>query len=143
MRYLGIDYGHKRIGLACVDTEDPPVKALQAATQKSLDKRLDHIEEIVKRQSIQALVVGYPYNIDGSVGFKAKEVDDFIHALSKRLTLKVHRVDESFSSRLADESMSKPKKSLSKRIQERKKGTRDSLAACQILRDFLSEQHYG
>ena len=57
-----------------------------------------HIETMLTQRKAQELVVGYPVNMNGTVGFKAKEVDQFVAELEKRFRLPIHRIDERLSS---------------------------------------------
>lgn len=141
MRYLGIDYGEKRIGLSYAD-ELGVAMPIPAVFQKN---KWDEIGRIIKEREIEALVVGYPYNMDGTVGFKAKEVDVFIAELEKRFGLPVHRMDERLSSYQAQTDIDvlgigkKSKKSIKARQLARRSGDLDSRAATLILQDFLEE----
>ena len=92
------------------------------------------IESVIKARRVVRLVVGYPLNMDGSVGFKAKEVDEFIEVLEKRFKLPVHRVDERLSSHSVEQGLRGQKKP------DRKSGEIDSRAAALILQDFVEEQ---
>ena len=76
MNYLGIDWGEKRIGLAFADSLGIAVP-LPAAVASTKQARMQQIEAAITERKIEALVVGYPLNMDGSVGFKAKEVEAF------------------------------------------------------------------
>ena len=76
-RYLGIDYGSKRIGLSYAD-EVGIAFPLPAANEKSVEERIDHIRRVIKERGILEIVVGYPVNMDGTEGFKCKEVEGFI-----------------------------------------------------------------
>ena len=80
MNYLGIDWGEKRIGLAFADEVGIAVP-LPAAVGVSKKDRHNHIEQMITQRRIDQLVVSYPLNMNGSVGFKAKEVDVFIELL--------------------------------------------------------------
>jgi putative Holliday junction resolvase len=77
MNYLGIDWGEKRIGLAFAD-EVGIAMPLPAAVALSKKERMCHIETMLTQRKADELVVGYPLNMNGTVGFKAKEVDEFI-----------------------------------------------------------------
>jgi putative Holliday junction resolvase len=81
-------------------------------------------------------VLGYPYNMDGSVGFKAKEVDAFAARLRAEFGLPVHLVDETLTSAEAESSIAKKD-----RRGLRDSGLVDSRAACLILQDYL-DQHF-
>ena len=134
MRCLGIDYGERRIGLAWGD-ELGVATPLPAAVQPTQEERLEAIANLVNGRKATDLVVGYPYNMDGSVGFKAKEVDVFIALLEKLFALPVHRIDE----RLTSQRMEADLGLNGKRERElRKTGIVDSGAATLILQDWLS-----
>jgi putative Holliday junction resolvase len=135
LNYLGIDWGEKRIGLAHADEVGiaVPLPAAKAATKKA---RLQHIEEMIKTRRIHEIICGYPLNMDGSVGTRAKEVDVFIGEIEKRFGLPVHRIDERLSSHSVEQGLKQQKKKL-----DRRSGEIDSRAAALILQDFIEEQN--
>ena len=100
--------------------------------QKKLKERLAHIEKQIKERKVEAIAIGYPLNMDGTVGFKAKEVDVFIEKLENRFHLPVTRVDERLTSHLVEQDYKDRKKKI-----DPKSGAIDSSAACIILQDFL------
>lgn len=136
MRCLGIDYGEKRIGLAYGD-DLGVATPLPAAIDSTEEARMEHIVNLVHVRDITEIVVGYPYNMDGSTGFKAREVDAFIERLGRRCSLPVHRVDERLTSHSVEQQMG-----LKGRRERalRKRGIVDSGAATLILQDWLSQQ---
>ena len=133
MRCLGIDYGEKRIGLAWGD-ELGVATPLPAATEGSPEARLEHIARLATERRVTDLVVGFPYNMDGSVGFKAAEVDTFIAVLEDRLGLPVHRIDERLTSQRVEADLGWNRR---KERAMRKRGIVDSGAATLILQDWL------
>ncbi len=133
--YLGIDYGEKRIGLSWGDELGLAVP-LPAAVEKTEEERWRHIEGVVADRRISAFIVGYPYNMDGSAGFKAREVEEFVEKLKGRFSLPVHFVDERLTSSVAEDRYRKRKKKA-----DRKSGEIDSHAASIILQDFLNTRH--
>lgn len=135
MNYLGIDWGEKRIGLAFADEVGIAVP-LPAAVGVSKKDRHNHIEQMITQRRIDQLVVGYPLNMNGSVGFKAKEVDVFIELLEARFGLPVHRIDERLSSHSVEQGLKGQKKKL-----DRRSGEIDSRAAALILQDFIEERN--
>ncbi|GHB94913.1 Holliday junction resolvase RuvX [Cerasicoccus arenae] len=144
MNYLGIDYGEKRIGLSTGDDDVRLAVPIPAAVEPTREARVAHIAKEIQQRRIGSLVVGYPYNMDGSVGFKAKEVDAFIAELEAKFGLPIHRTDERLTSQAAEAQMrsNKPKKSRSKvsvkaKQEERRSGNLDSRAAALILQDYL------
>jgi putative Holliday junction resolvase len=134
MRCLGIDYGTKRIGLSHGD-EIGVATPLPALTEGLGEASWQKLGEIIKQRRITDLVVGYPYNMDGSAGFKAKEVDGFAGKLKERFGLPVHLVDETLTSYEAESTIAKKS-----RRGVRDSGLIDSRAACLILQDFLDQQ---
>ena len=134
MRFLGIDYGTKRVGLAHGDEVGvaTPLPALVGADESVRWRKLG---EVIKQRRITDLVLGYPYNMDGSVGFKAKEVDAFGAKLMTEFGLPVHLVDETLTSDEAESSIAKKD-----RRGVRNSGLIDSRAACLILQDYLDQQ---
>ncbi len=134
MRFLGIDYGEKRIGLSYGDELGLAVP-LPAAVEKTKKERVAHIGEIIGERKITDIVVGYPLNMDGSEGFKAREVEAFVELLVKRFPLPVHRADERLSTHQAASDLRATGKKA-----HRKSGELDSRAATVILQDYLDEQ---
>jgi len=134
MHLLGIDYGTKRVGLAHGDEIGvaTPLPALVDADEMVRWRKLG---ELIRQRRITALVLGYPYNMDGSVGFKAKEVDAFAVRLKAEFGLPVHLVDETLTSSEAESSIAKKD-----RRGVRDSGLIDSRAACLILQDYLDQK---
>jgi putative Holliday junction resolvase len=130
MRYLAIDYGAKRTGLAVCDANErvaSPLSVLQG--QRDLVER---IAQVVEAEEIEAIVVGWPLNMDGSEGPQAQEVRAFAERMRKRVGVPVVFQDERLSSFGAEEKLRETGLSKAKRRQRR-----DALAAAEILRAFL------
>jgi putative holliday junction resolvase len=134
MRCLGIDYGTKRVGLAHGD-EIGVATPLPALVDADEAVRWRKLGEVIRQRRITDLVLGYPYNMDGSVGFKAKEVDAFAARLKAAFSLPVHLVDETLTSSEAESSIAKKV-----RRAVRDSGLVDSRAACLILQDYLDQK---
>jgi len=134
MRCLGIDYGTKRVGLAQGD-EIGVATPLPALIDADEAQRWAKLGEVIRQRRITDLVLGYPYNMDGSVGFKAKEVDAFAARLKASFGLPVHLVDETLTSYAAESTIAKKS-----RRDVRDSGLIDSRAACLILQDYLDQK---
>lgn len=134
MRYLAVDLGEARTGLAVGDDETGLVSALTTIEipAKRRDDLLDAIAKAADDQGADALVVGLPLNMDGSEGGAAKKARDFGQALGERAGLAVHFQDERLTSAAADWTMAQ-----SGLTHKQKKARRDALAAAAVLRDFL------
>ncbi len=134
MQAIGIDYGERRIGLSYGD-EIGVATPLKPAIEKSEAERIAHIARVAKERNATDLVIGYPYNMDGSAGFKAKEVDVFIEKVGALIDLPTHRIDE----RLTSVEASKGFRS-GRDDNLRRSGKLDSAAATIILQDFLNQR---
>lgn len=134
MRCLGIDYGSRRIGLSYGDAIGVATP-LPALVQAAPEQRWAGLATVIRERRITDLVLGYPYNMDGTAGFKAKEVDAFAARLKAEFALPVHLVDERLTSYEAESTIGK-----AKRRQVRASGIVDSRAATLILQDFLDQQ---
>ena len=131
MNVLGIDYGEKRIGLSFGDSLGLAVP-IPAAVELSVEKRFEHIASVIQDRGIKKLVVGMPYNMDGSSGFKAKEVEAFIEELKNQFSLPVETIDERLTSHQVEEEL----KGQGRKV-DRRSGEIDSRAATLILQDYL------
>lgn len=143
--YLAIDYGSRRIGLAHGDELGIAMPA-PAAAEASEEERLEHIAREIRLRRITKLIVGYPVNMDGSHGYKTREVDAFIEALEVRFSIPVIRVDETLSSYEAESHMSAKRKggnNARARQAHRRTGEIDSRAATVILQDYFNSSGVG
>ncbi len=134
MRFLGIDYGTRRIGLATGD-ELGIATPISALVQADAAARRRSLAQVVKTRRIQEIVLGLPLNMDGSAGFKAQETQAFADELRAEFGLPVHLVDERLTSHLVESGMNQ------KQLREiRGKGIIDSRAAAVILQDYLDQR---
>jgi putative Holliday junction resolvase len=135
VRYLAVDLGAKRTGLAAGDDVVglvQPVEVVQVPRGPAL---LDALARAVDRHGPDALVLGLPLNMDGTEGGATADVRAFGAALAERVKLPVHYHDERLSSFEADQRMAR-----SGRTHREKKELRDALAACAILESWLAER---
>ncbi len=134
MRFLGIDYGTRRIGLAIGD-ELGVATPIPALVEPDLAARRLALAAVVKQRRIDEIVIGYPLNMDGTAGYKAKETDVVAEQLRAEFGLPVHLVDERLTSHIAEQGMNQ------KQLREiRAKGIVDSRAAAVILQDYLDQR---
>jgi putative Holliday junction resolvase len=134
MRYLAIDYGTKTTGLAICDPTETVVSPLVVLpTSKDL---ISKIVDIVKNESVQAIVLGLPMNMDDSIGPQAKIVQDFANELKKMVTVPIYFQDERLSTFAAEEKL------ISRELTQGKKRKRlDAVAAAEILQAFLDAKN--
>jgi putative Holliday junction resolvase len=133
VRYLAVDLGAKRTGLAAGDDVVrlvQPVEVVQVSRGPAL---LDALARAVDRHGPDELVVGLPLNMDGTEGAGAREAREFGALLAARVGIPVRFQDERLSSFEADERMAR-----SGRTHREKRELRDALAACAILEAWLA-----
>lgn len=133
MRYIGIDLGTRRIGLAFGD-ELGVATPLPALTQVEPGARWKTLVAVIRERRVDAIVLGHPLNMDDTVGPKALEAEAFAVRLRSELELPVHLVDERLTSYEAESSIAK-----AKRRDVRASGIIDSRAATLILQDHLDQ----
>jgi putative Holliday junction resolvase len=138
LNYLGIDYGSRRIGLAIGDGDIGVATPVQAIGVQGKKQVLRDLEQVIKMRHIHEIVIGYPYNMNGSVGFKAKEVDEFVSVLEQRFSLPVHRVDERLTTHQVECDLKAAGRKTKTDKKTRQSGEIDSRAAALILQDYLS-----
>lgn len=133
-RYLGIDHGSKRLGLAVGDTDmnmATPLKQLDSSGTPQGDAV--QLRPLVKEYGIDAIVIGLPINMDDTEGDQAKLVRKYGEALTKELGLPLEFWDERLSSAAADSLLDEREELTMKK----RKARRDALAARTILQGFL------
>jgi len=133
MRYLAIDYGIKRTGLAICDPAETIASPLCVIEgQKELPQK---IAEVVKKENVGAIVLGLPLNMDDSTGPQANLVFQFAEQLEKLLDIPIHFQDERLSSFSAEGKLASAEFSRKKR-----KKHLDAVAAAEILEAFLEQK---
>jgi putative Holliday junction resolvase len=135
MRFLSIDLGEKRTGLAVGDDDSGVISPVDVLEIARGDRLLEALLKAIKQHEPGELVIGLPINMDGTEGPAARIVREFGKQLQQRSALPVHFQDERLTSYAADQQMSQ-----SGRTHKQKKQLRDALAAAEILRDFLEQR---
>jgi len=133
MRFLCIDLGDKRTGLAICDGDEilaSPLAVLEG--QRNLP---DEIVKIAEEQQVQALVFGLPVNMDGSEGERAVQTKNFAEKIKNKTTLPIFFQDERLSSFTAGEKLSR-----TGLTHKKKKNRIDAIAAAEILKNFIEKR---
>ncbi len=131
--FLAFDYGGRRVGVAVGDASigiAHPVKTINYKISKEL---MAEIEDIVREWNPMALVVGMPRHENGKPHALEKRVNRFCKTLESRFKLRVHLIDESYTSVEADQFLADNKVGWKKR-----KNVIDMVAAQLILEDFFT-----
>ena len=131
-RFLGIDFGTRRIGLALSDptgTLATPLPFLENSGPKEVVSKL---QELVQGHGIKTIVIGLPRNMDGTYGPSAQKVRAFIAQIQPHLSAEIIPQDERLTTAQASRDLSQMglnQKDLRKKV--------DSSSAALILQQFL------
>ena len=105
VRYLGVDFGERRIGLAISDPAGRVALPLRTLERRSDEQAVEDIRAIAAEESIEALVVGEPRRLDGTAGAAAARAGAFAVKLQAATGLPCELVDEALTSRDAESRM--------------------------------------
>lgn len=131
-RILALDIGTKRIGIAISDSFWMGASPLETINRKPDSDALAKIEKLCKDYNTDTILIGIPYNMDGSLGHQAKDCLNFIRPLENK-KYKILYQDERLSSFEAEEMLKQKNVKYTKN-----KAEVDKVAACVILNNYLS-----
>ncbi len=135
-RFLGIDYGTKRIGIALSDPDArivSPARVMEAKGSPAADA--EAVIALAADLGVDAFVVGLPLNMDGTESEQTRLTRAFARELESRRAGAVHLWDERLSSHAADGLLAE--RDLTRK---RRAARRDAIAAAVILSGFLEAQ---
>ena len=136
MRYLGLDLGSRTLGVAVSDKLGIIATKLDTIRHnEEYDRLIDDVEELVKDLEIDAIVLGFPKNMNNTIGPKGELSLEFKDKLEKRLNIDVYLQDERLSTKSATDMLISGDVSR----KDRKKVV-DSIAATIILQTFLDRR---
>jgi len=131
MKILGVDLGERRIGFAISDPEERIAMSLCVCKIKNQSEIIPAIIRIANEQEAELIILGYPRNLNGKAGIKARESEAFavqLNAHNLNTMLWDERLTTSEADRLLQET------SLSRR---QRKNHIDAVAAQRILSSYL------
>ena len=135
MRYLAIDHGQKRTGLAISDASETLVSPHSVIETTNEGELLRQILLVLNSEEIDAVVVGLPLNMDGTEGRRAHQVRQFVSTIEQRTDKPIHLHDERLSSFEAQHLIGDLELT-----RKRKKKRLDAIAAAAILRSFFEQK---
>ncbi len=136
-RYVGFDFGEKRIGLAIGQTETRQASPLSTVRNINGRPEWDKIDEVVAEWLPVGLVVGIPLTEDGCQQRQSELSSAFARRLNRRYSLPVFRCDERFSSIVASGILAENRR-LGQRRRKLRRTDTDKTAAAVILQRWLS-----
>ncbi len=128
---MGIDYGKKKIGIAVSDPLGITVQPLKVIERTNKKNDLKVLEGLCSEYDVSEIVLGYPLNMNGTVGPSALEVEAFCAKLKKETGLNVQLWDERLTTAHAERLMLESDVSRKKR-----KKFKDVTAAAIILKSY-------
>ncbi len=97
LRLMGLDYGSVTVGVAVSDplfVTAQGIKTIRRKHENKLRQTLAEIEALIEEYDVSVLVLGYPKNLDNSVGIRAEKTEEFADMLRRRTGLEVVLWDE-------------------------------------------------
>lgn len=135
MKCLGMDLGTKTLGLAISDKLGLIANPYKTLRYDDINSLINEVLEIIEKEHIEVLVLGYPKNMDNSLGFAVERTNTFKEALEKKTDLKVELIDERLSTVEAENILISSDVSRKSR-----KEVIDSIAASIILDTYLRKK---
>ena len=132
MRIMALDVGSKRIGVALSDPLKITAQGLQTFQRTTLEEDVNGLWQLIDEHEVSQLVVGLPKNMDGTIGFKAEEVQQFIADLTAERKIEIIWIDERLTTVSAERVLLEADVSRAKR-----KKVIDKMAAVVILQSYL------
>lgn len=136
MRILGIDYGDSRVGMAITDALGITAQGLETIIHNGNDKIiLKRLDEFLNQYEIDTIVVGMPYNMDGSKTIRAEVTEKFLHKLKcKYNKIKIETIDERLTTVAAHKTMN-----FLDVNKYKKKSIVDTISAVYILETYMNK----
>lgn len=128
-KLLGIDYGDKRIGMATSDENQDYI--FPNETIENSSKVIEEIVDIIKKENIEKVIVGYPVNMKGEENAQSDKIKFFTKILKEKIKISVELEDERLTSQLAKRLL------MTVPGGKKKKGNVDRQAAVLILESYI------
>lgn len=135
MRVMGIDYGDVRMGIAVSDETELIAQGIEVIHRTNLENDLARLQELVDRHQVESIVLGFPKNMNGTVGPRGEISLAFAETLRERFGLPVELWDERLSTMAAERTLLQGDVSRQKR-----KKVVDKMAAAIILQGYLDSR---
>lgn len=135
MRYLGLDLGSHTLGISISETGVIAHNYDVIRHKEEYDHLVNVVRDLVKELNIDVVVLGYPKNMNNTVGVKGELSIEFKNKLEKKINIPVYLQDERLTTVIANNTLIKGDVS-----RKNRKKVVDSLAATIILQDFLNRK---
>ena len=135
-RFLGIDYGDARTGIAITDALGITAQGLETINNKGSDKIiLKRLDELFSQYDVDTIVIGRPINMNGTESERTETTDKFIHKLKcKYNNMKIEIIDERLTTVAAHKTMN-----FLDVNKYKKKNIVDTISAVYILETYINK----
>lgn len=133
MRYLALDLGGRRIGVAVSDASGLTAQPVGTIARSDFDRDLEAIRDLIDEYRVHTVVIGLPRNMDGSLGPQAVKALDYAERLRKALGITVVTWDERLTTQQVERLLIRANVR-----RRRRKAVVDKLAAALILEGYLA-----
>jgi putative Holliday junction resolvase len=137
MRFVGVDLGERRIGLAVSDSSATLARPFETITRDRSDEAAARalagaIDRLHQDEPVECVVIGLPIRLDGSPNEQTERVQSMVTRLQSRTSIPIVLQDERLSSREAETRLA-----VGERDWRKRKAKLDAAAAAVILQDYL------
>jgi putative holliday junction resolvase len=132
---LGLDLGHRRIGVAGCDRLGMIAAGLTTVHRTSFEQDISQLRQLTQSRAVSVLVVGLPYSMNGEIGTQAKRTQKLAQRIGAALNLPIEYMDERLTSVEAEAMLHAQRISPS-----RNRELVDRKAACIILQQWLDQR---
>ena len=134
MKYLAIDYGQKRTGIAVSDTGGSMAFPRKTILMRTRAAFFEELLALIEAEATDAIVIGLPINLDGEESLTTRQVRNFSKSLARRTTLPLFWMEEALSSYEAERDLRDAGRSAAQG-----RAVLDQQAAVRILQSFLDQ----
>ena len=135
MKYMSIDYGDVRTGIAFSDSRGILASAYGVIKESYAPKLADRLSEIIEKEKPEKIIIGLPKNMDGSYGYRCDECRALGELLKEKTEVPIEFEDERLTTVIAHDILSQN----NVRGQKRKENV-DAVSATVILQSYLDRQ---
>ena len=136
MRYLGLDLGSRTLGVSVSDKTGPIASNYKTIRHnEEYDKLLDEVVKLVNELEVEAIVLGFPKNMNNTIGPKGELSLEFKAKLEEKLSIPIYLQDERLSTKSATDMLIQGNVS-----RKNRKKVVDSVAATIILQTYLDRR---
>ena len=136
MRYLGLDLGSKTLGISISDRTNTIASIYKTIFFKEddYDSLIPELKNIVKEEDISVIVLGFPKNMNNTIGKRAEITLDFKKKLEDNIDIKVELMDERLTSVISNNVL------ISANVSRKKRKKKvDGMAALLILQSYIDK----